>query len=230
MSIAEKLRESLKTLVPVVPLGQREENFDNKATSVFDQLGPVEKNGLVPLVPNLVPTDLSPPLNNLRSPGTRGDSGSGSKSEILGKLVVAPPSGDLADCAQWDQTKMPFPETDIQTQLMAGEDPVSLGERIGMKFGNETPGDLGVQVICHPVDGTPLAFENDEPYVKVFAWALLNLRFARWEQLDIGKLATDCGLSIGTTRKGLNKLLEDGDLKMERDRGQEYYWLAAPRY
>lgn len=229
MSIAEKLRESLKTLVPVVPLGQNEENIDNKVAYVFYHLGPVEKNGLVPLVPNVVPTDLSPLLNNLGPPGTRGNSSVGPESEVPGNLVLAPSSGDLAQWDHWDQTKMTFP-TDIQTQLMTGEDPVSLDERIGMKFGHETPGDLGVPVIRHPVDGTPLAFENDEPHVKVFAWALLNLRFARWEQLDIGKLATDCGLSIGMTRKGLSKLLEDGDLRMERDRGREYYWLAAPKY
>jgi hypothetical protein len=231
MSIAEKLRESLKTLVPVVPLGQNEENNKNKATYVNSVLGPVGKNRLVPLVPSLVPDSLPDTMDR---GGISRKLSSDPEPINHEELDSTRQSERLAHWDQGDQTKMPFPETDIQTsgpsQRQFDEDPVSMGERIGIKYGSETPDTLGDPVIRHPANGAPLAYVNDEPHVKVFAWALLNLRFAPWEKLDIWKLATDCGLSTGEARSGLNRLIQDGDVKVERDRGREYYWLAPPKY
>ncbi|MDA8027549.1 MAG: hypothetical protein M0Z25_01005 [Nitrospiraceae bacterium] len=234
MSIAEILRESLKPLVPVVPLGQNEENVYNNATSVDRHVGTSEKNGLVPVVPDLVPRPFSDSRSNFGTSGTSVKLSSGPEAMNREELVLAPQSENMAQLDQRDQPKMPFPETDVQTsgpsQLQGNEDPISMGERIGIKYASETPEDLGEPVIRHPADGTPLAYVNDEPHVKVFAWVLLNLRFALSDQLDIGKLARKCRLSIGEARKGLNRLVEDGDLKVERNRGREYYWLAPPRY
>ena len=234
MSVAEKLRETLILLVPVVPLGQNEENIVINETYDIGPAGTSEKNRLVPLVPKLVPTDLPTPLNNVGPTGTSKNLSSGPESTILEKRIVEPPSEDLAHWDQRDQTKMEFPKTNDKSlgagQLQVDEDPVSLGERIGIKYGNETPDVLGEPVIRHPANGAPLAYANDEPHVKVFDWALLNLRFAPWEKLDIWKLATDCGLSTGEARNGLNRLIQDGDVNVERNRGREYYWLAPPKY
>ena len=37
-------------------------------------------------------------------------------------------------------------------------------------------------------------------------------------------------LSFSDARKGLARLVQDGDLKVERDRGKEYYWLTPLWY
>jgi hypothetical protein len=234
MSVAEKLRETLILLVPVVPLGQNEENIVINETYDIGPAGTSEKNRLVPLVPKLVPTDLPTPLNNVGPTGTSKNLSSGPESTILEKRIVEPPSEDLAHWDQRDQTKMEFPKTNDKSlgagQLQVDEDPVSLGVRIGIKYANDTPEDLGEPVIRHPVDGTPLAYVNHEAHVKVFAWALLNLRFALWEPINIGKLAMECRISVKEARFGLDQLVQEGDLKVERNRGREYYWLAPPRY
>lgn len=200
MSIAEILRESLKPLVPVVQLVQSKENIGNKATSYMEHIWTSEKNGLVPVVHDVVQLPLSDTQNSAGSSGTNEPSSSGPGLEDRQKLALKPQSENTAQLNQRDQSKMLSPE------------------------------DLGEPVILHPADGTPLAFKNAESHIKVFAWALLNLRFAPWEQLAIGKLAMECGLSIGEARKGLNILIQDGDLKVERNRSREYYWLAPLSY
>lgn len=79
-------------------------------------------------------------------------------------------------------------------------------------------------------DGIPLAWSNDPPHIRVFAWSLTNLRFALWEPTDLERIARDCALSFSDARKGLARLVQDGDLKVERDRGKEYYWLTPLWY
>ena len=88
---------------------------------------------------------------------------------------------------------------------------------------------LGV-VVLRNHDGTPLVNENDPPHIRIFGWALINLLFVPWEPTDLGKIAKDCALSIPEGRKGLAKLIQGGDLMVERDRGKEYYWLAPIRF
>lgn len=88
----------------------------------------------------------------------------------------------------------------------------------------------GAVVLRHPTGGMPIAYENDPPHIRVFAWALINLLFVPWEVTDLGKIARDCALSFSDARKGLARLVQDGDLKVERDRRKEYYWLAPLRY
>lgn len=93
---------------------------------------------------------------------------------------------------------------------------------------NRTPNFGAVVLRNH--DGSPLVYENDPPHIRVFGWTLINLLFVPWERTDIGKIAKECALSISEVRKGLARLIQDGDLMVEKERGKEFYWLAPIRY
>ena len=79
-------------------------------------------------------------------------------------------------------------------------------------------------------DGTPLVFNNDPPHIRVFGWALIKILFVPWEPTDLEKIAKDCAMTISEARKGLAKLIQEGDLMVKRERGREYYWLAPLRF
>ncbi|AKS24104.1 hypothetical protein ABH19_10680 [Leptospirillum sp. Group II 'CF-1'] len=72
----------------------------------------------------------------------------------------------------------------------------------------------------------------DPPLIRVYAWCLVNLRFAPIlsSPTDFSRAAEECRLSIGETREAFRKLLKDGDLEFERERGRDYYWLAPIRW
>ena len=73
----------------------------------------------------------------------------------------------------------------------------------------------------------------DLPHIRIFAWSLLNLRFGPLlsSPTDLSKAAEECRLFIGETREAFRKLLQDGDLLVERDRRHgEIYYLAPIRW
>lgn len=80
--------------------------------------------------------------------------------------------------------------------------------------------------------GVPLAWTNDPPFVRVYAWALVNLRFGpSLAPPDIQKLATDCRIDVVEARQALEQLVEDGDLIVGSERrGRGTYWLAPLRW
>jgi len=88
-------------------------------------------------------------------------------------------------------------------------------------------GELVIEDRC-----VPLAWTNDPPFVRVYAWALVNLRFGpSLAPLNMQKLATDCRIDVVEARQALEQLVEDGDLIVESERrGRGTYWLAPIRW
>ena len=80
--------------------------------------------------------------------------------------------------------------------------------------------------------GVPLAWTNDPTFVRVYAWALVNLRFGPFlTPLNIQKLATDCRIDVVEARQALEQLVRDGDLIIQSERrGKGTYWLAPIRW
>lgn len=73
----------------------------------------------------------------------------------------------------------------------------------------------------------------DLPHIRVYAWALQNLRFGPLLSFptDLSKAAEECRMSLIETRGGFKKLLHDGDLLVERGRGgKDVYFLAPFRW
>lgn len=83
-------------------------------------------------------------------------------------------------------------------------------ERIGLRF--DGPEAAGEPTLRHPVDGQPLAFKEDAPHVRVFAWCLLNLRIGFPMEIDIPTVASACGLSHAETSEAINLLILENDL------------------
>ena len=75
--------------------------------------------------------------------------------------------------------------------------------------------------------GVPLAWANDPPLIRVYAWCLVHLGFAPSLSLDINKLMSDCKIGSHEAKQALAQLVREGDLKVERgSRGRELYFLA----
>lgn len=73
----------------------------------------------------------------------------------------------------------------------------------------------------------------DTPLIRVYAWSLANLRFGPISSYptDFSKAAVECQISIAETREAFRKLLQDGDLLVERGRGgRDVYYLAPIRW
>lgn len=83
---------------------------------------------------------------------------------------------------------------------------------------------IGRPVLCHP-DSSPLAFEEDPPHIRLFAWALLNVSLSVPGQIDITKAAKDCRLSREGVRDALVRLVQDGDLVRSTERSRELFRL-----
>jgi len=75
--------------------------------------------------------------------------------------------------------------------------------------------------------GVPLAWANDPPLIRVYAWCLVHLGFAPSLPLDLNKLMSDCKIGSHEAKQALAQLVREGDLKVERcSRGRELYFLA----
>ena len=116
-------------------------------------------------------------------------------------------------------------------------DPAILSERIGMKYEREIPDTRGVRA-DHPEDGEKvlgkpvliyrgevLAWENDTPETKVFAWSLVNLFPGRPLTVDVEPVARLLELSPREVRDALARLVKDGDLVRSWEGGREWYRL-----
>ncbi len=76
---------------------------------------------------------------------------------------------------------------------------------------------LGERVI--EVRGVPLAWTNDPPFVRAYAWVLLNLRFGpSLAPLNIQKLATNFRTGVTDARQALDQLVREGDLIVPSER------------
>ncbi len=124
-----------------------------------------------------------------------------------------------------------------QTGQEAAIDPVSLAERIGLKYEQEIPDTLSVRA-THPEDtekvlgkavliyrGHVLAWEKDTPATKVYAWACIHLFPGRPLSVDIDSTARLLGLTPREVRDSLARLTKDKDLLRTWERGREFYRL-----
>ncbi|EQD24191.1 MAG: hypothetical protein D084_Lepto4C00544G0009 [Leptospirillum sp. Group IV 'UBA BS'] len=123
-----------------------------------------------------------------------------------------------ANLARSNQTRESNPESD----------PVSLAERIGIRFESEIPTREGTGGLGKPVftyRDHVLAWEADPPHVKFYAWCTVNLFPGRPLAVDIPSTATALQLSPEEVRSALARLVKDGDLVRTRERGRELYRL-----
>ena len=103
-------------------------------------------------------------------------------------------------------------------------DPVSIGERIGIKYEQEIPESLDKPIFWHK--GTPLAYENDPPHIRLYAWATCHLFSGRPLAVDIEPVARLLDLSSREVREALSRLVKDGDLVRTWERGRELFRLS----
>ena len=103
-------------------------------------------------------------------------------------------------------------------------DPITLAERVGIRFEAETPESLGNPVFQYR--GHILAWENDTPETKVYAWGLVNLFPGRPLSVDAEPVGRLLGLSPRAVRETLARLTKDGDLVRTWERGRELFRLS----
>ena len=121
-------------------------------------------------------------------------------------------------------------------------DPVSLSERIGIKYASEIPDTLNARA-DHPEDmqkalGRPilaykdqvLAWEMDPNHIKVFAWAVVNLFPGKFLPVNPSEIARVLKLTPETVRESLFRLIKDGDLGRTVERGREMFRLNIQYY
>ena len=121
-------------------------------------------------------------------------------------------------------------------------DPVTLSERIGLRFEQEIPDTLAVRG-DHPEDtekalGKPcityrdhvLAWEKDPPITKVYAWALVHLHPGKPLPVEVEDMAGSLSLTPREVRDALFRLAKDGDLERTTQRGGRDLYRLIVRY
>ena len=121
-------------------------------------------------------------------------------------------------------------------------DPVSIAERIGLRFEQEIPDTLAVRG-DHPEDtekalGKPcityrdhvLAWEKDPPITKVYAWALVHLHPGKPLPVEVEDMAGSLSLTPREVRDALFRLAKDGDLERTTQRGGRDLYRLIVRY
>lgn len=87
----------------------------------------------------------------------------------------------------------------------------------------------------------PRLFSNGKPtfatlanphHIRVYAWCLINLRFGPIlsSPTDFSKTAEECHLSLPEVRESFGKLLKEGDLKVEKNRRGDIWYLVPLRW
>ncbi len=94
-------------------------------------------------------------------------------------------------------------------------------------------------------DGRVLAWSNDPPHIRLYAWALQTLRFipvddqtgkilkipsGEVDGIRIRKQAFDLRMTEREVQEGLDHLVKQGDLTFKTERGRRIYFLAPLRY
>ena len=121
-------------------------------------------------------------------------------------------------------------------------DPVSLSERIGLKYEQEIPDTLAVRG-DHPEDtektlGKPcfiyrdhvLAWEKDPPITKAYAWSLVHLHPGKPLPVEVEDMAGSLSLTPREVRDALFRLAKDGDLERTTQRGGRDLYRLIVRY
>ena len=82
-------------------------------------------------------------------------------------------------------------------------------------------------------NGKPTGATTDDlPHIRAYAWSLANLKFGPILSLptDFPKVARECRLSLREVRESFGKLLKEGDLKVEKTRRGDIWYLAPLRW
>jgi hypothetical protein len=107
-------------------------------------------------------------------------------------------------------------------------DPVSLAERIGIKYEAEIPTPEGTGASESPSSPTRGMFSRGRPtppHVRFYAWCTVNLFPGRPLAIDTEPVARLLELAPREVREAISKLVMDGDLDLTRERGRELYRL-----
>lgn len=104
-------------------------------------------------------------------------------------------------------------------------DPITLAERIGIRFEAETPDEKALGKPVFQYRGHVLAWEKDTAETKVYAWCLINLFPGRPLSVDIDNTARLLHLTPREVREALSRLTKDGDLVRVQERGRELFRL-----
>ena len=118
----------------------------------------------------------------------------------------------------------PTPSSPPENGQEVALNPVSLAERIGIKYEQEIPEkDLGKPAFIYR--DHVLAWEADPPHIRLYAWATVNLFPGRFLSVDIEPTARLLGLSPREVKEALARLTKDGDLARTWEKGRELYRL-----
>ena len=83
-------------------------------------------------------------------------------------------------------------------------------------------------------NGKPtFAMLADPPHIRAYAWCLANLGFGpdlAGSPTDLSRAGKECRLSLPEVREAFGKLLKEGDLKIERNRGGDLWYLSPARW
>ena len=104
-------------------------------------------------------------------------------------------------------------------------DPVSLAERVGIKYEQEIPDEKALGKPVFQYRGHVLAWEKDTAETKVYAWCLINLFPGRPLSVDIDNTARLLHLTPREVREALSRMTKDGDLVRVQERGRELFRL-----
>jgi len=107
-------------------------------------------------------------------------------------------------------------------------DPVTLAERIGIRYEQEIPTPQGLGGLGKPVftyRGHVLAWRADPPHIRLYAWATTALYPGRPLAVDIEPTARLLELTPQEVREALGRLVREGDLVRTRERGRELFRL-----
>lgn len=83
-------------------------------------------------------------------------------------------------------------------------------------------------------NGKPTGATTVDPlHIQVYAWCLANLGFGpdlAGRPTDLSRAGKECRLSLPEVREAFGKLLKEGDLKVERTRRGDIWYLAPVRW
>lgn len=131
-------------------------------------------------------------------------------------------------CNDYQTKTMPEVPFSPEPEETALPDPVSLSERIGIRFEAEIPIPEEAEGLGKPVftyRGEVLAWEADPPPIRVFAWATVNLFPGRPLAVDIDSTARLLEITPREVKDALARLVKEGDLARTVEKGRELYRL-----
>lgn len=146
-----------------------------------------------------------------------------SEKGLVRLIPAQTPSQDASPCPDQVSGQITIPEEATTETETALADFDTLTERIGLRF--DGPEVSGESVLSHPEDGRPLTYTSDPPFVRVYAWVLMQVSHVIPVLIDPWKVAKDCRLTASEVRESLSQLVREGDLVRTVERKRELFRL-----